>query len=172
MNGLKRREMIIKRITDCEKPLSASALAKEMQVSRQIIVGDIALLRAAGHDIYATPRGYVIRMKESACHFTIACVHNHEDTRDELYIVVDHGATVLDVIVEHPVYGQLCGQLDLHARIDVDNFIERTMNHDIKLLSSLTDGIHLHTIECRDEKVKDQILNALKKKGYLLQNQD
>lgn len=170
MEGTLRREKILAAISVSSKPVSATALAKQYQVSRQIIVGDIALLRAAGHEIFATPRGYLIQPKATVCSFTIACVHQSKDTRDELYTIVDAGGTVLDVLVEHPVYGQLCGQLNLHSRIDVDDFMSKIEANHIQLLSSLTEGIHLHRITCEQASARPIILNSLQKKGYLYEN--
>ena len=58
MDTAARRAAISETLRTAEKPVSASALARRYQVSRQIIVGDISLLRADGAD-FATPRGYV-----------------------------------------------------------------------------------------------------------------
>ena len=103
----KRRAALIDCLTAANAPVSASALAAQFSVSRQVIVGDIALLRASGAEISATPRGYVIDRAPSGRSFTVACVHSCEDTAKELNIMVDNGCTVVDVIVEHPIYGQI-----------------------------------------------------------------
>ena len=60
MRAEERRQAIRELLQNSKQPVSASVLAARFAVSRQIIVGDIALLRAAGADISATPRGYVI----------------------------------------------------------------------------------------------------------------
>ena len=60
MQREKRKDNIIQKLQSTDSPVSASSLAKEFGVSRQIIVGDIAILRAEGHDISSTPRGYVL----------------------------------------------------------------------------------------------------------------
>ena len=60
MTAEQRRSRISARLHEAHQPISATALAKELGVSRQIIVGDVALLRAAGQAITATARGYVI----------------------------------------------------------------------------------------------------------------
>ena len=54
MNAAQRRERILTRLTGASEPMSASLLAGELGVSRQIVVGDVALLRAAGAQIAAT----------------------------------------------------------------------------------------------------------------------
>lgn len=60
MDSEARREALAERLRGAEGPLSAAALARELNVSRQVIVGDVALLRAGGLDITATPRGYLL----------------------------------------------------------------------------------------------------------------
>ena len=167
MTAAERREEIVSQLTASDTPVSASSLAAKLSVSRQIIVGDIALLRAAGHEVAATPRGYVITGKPSGIRRTVACVHSLEDTARELYAIVDNGCTVLDVVVEHPVYGQLVGQLQLHSRYDVDRFCEK-LSRDVPPLSALTGGIHLHNIDCPDEAAYRRVLEALEREGLLL----
>ena len=51
MNAAQRRECILTRLSGAQNPVSASALAAELGVSRQIVVGDVALLRAGGAQI-------------------------------------------------------------------------------------------------------------------------
>lgn len=125
MNAEQRRSQVLACLQTAQTPLSASHLAAQMGVSRQIIVGDIALLRACGHQIFATPRGYLLQRAPQGLRKTVACVHTREQMEQELNLLVDNGCTVLDVIVEHPVYGQLTGSLQLHNRYDVKQFIER-----------------------------------------------
>ena len=60
MDGEIRRREIVKRLRETEKPISATRFAKAFDVSRQIIVGDVALLRATGVEIVATARGYML----------------------------------------------------------------------------------------------------------------
>ena len=60
MEAASRRQAILDRLRTADRPVSASALAAGLNVSRQIIVGDIALLRAGGAEISAPPRGYVL----------------------------------------------------------------------------------------------------------------
>ena len=64
MNAAQRRECILTRLNSAGAPLSASTLAAELGVSRQIVVGDVALLRAGGAQIDATPRGYQLHPAE------------------------------------------------------------------------------------------------------------
>ena len=81
---------------------------------------------------------------------------------------MDHGCTVLDVMVEHPVYGQLTGRLDLSSRYDVSEFIRKVSAHQARPLSDLTGGIHLHTLSCPGEAAWSRVLEALKQEGFLL----
>lgn len=172
MNSNERRKKILSMIKESTKPLSGSYIAKELNVSRQLIVGDVALLRASGLSIISTARGYIMNDTHSDNDTyllkTIACKHTKEHMKDELDCIVDEGATVLNVIIEHPVYGELTGDLHLSCRRDVLYFIEKLNSKDSHMLSNLTEGIHLHTIKCENEKMYNNVLKSLKAKGYLL----
>lgn len=168
MDALHRRQEILKALQQSTQPLSASALAKTLGVSRQIIVGDVALLRAGGTDIYATPRGYVLTRSNTNLIRTLACRHTAAEMEAELCAMVDHGCTVLDVIVEHPVYGQLTGPLQLTSRYDISQFILRS--REAQPLSLLTEGIHLHTLACPDEAAYERVVQDLRRLGFLLED--
>ena len=169
MQAESRRHNIIGILTGAAGPVSAGKLAGMFGVSRQIIVGDIALLRASGIDITATPRGYVLTKSSEGIIHRIPCRHKPEEMREELQILVDNGCLVRDVIVEHPVYGQLVGQLDIATRYDVDEFISKVMRSEAAPLSDLTGGIHLHTIFCPDEEAYRRVLEKLRKSGFLFE---
>ena len=169
MNAAERRTRILQRLKEADRPLSATALAGELSVSRQIIVGDVALLRASGEAITATPRGYVMDCRDGGERHTVACRHRPEDTERELNIMVDHGCVVEDTVVEHSIYGQLVGRLFLSNRYDVAEFIRRVSESDAKLLSDLTDGIHLHTLRCPDRETLDRVTAALAEAGFLVE---
>lgn len=168
MEAASRRQAILDRLRTADRPVSASALAAGLNVSRQIIVGDIALLRAGGAEISATPRGYVLPRATDGITRTIACRHTLAQTGQELDILVDNGCTVLDVIVEHPVYGQLTGQLQISSRYDVEQFLARIHDSDAAPLSMLTGGLHLHTLCCPNEDAYTRACAALKAAGLLL----
>ena len=141
MNAAQRRESILKRLSGAEAPVSASALAALLGVSRQIVVGDVALLRAGGAQIDATPRGYQLHPAEKGYTAILACVHSTEDEmRTELYTVVDQGGIVVDVAVE---------------------------NRPEALLSRMTGGVHLHTLHCPDAGSFERIKKELEEKGIL-----
>ena len=168
MNAAQRRERILARLTQALEPVSASALAGELGVSRQIVVGDVALLRAAGAQIDATPRGYQLHPAAKGYTGILACVHRTaEQMRCELYTVVDHGGVVVDVAVENALYGELRGNLNLGSRYDVDAFVRQAGSAPECLLSRMTGGVHLHTLRCPDEQTFRRIEAALDAQGLL-----
>ena len=167
MDAQERRQAIARRLEGASGPVSAAVLAREHSVSRQIIVGDIALLRAGGMDIAATPRGYVLPAPAAGLVRTLACRHRADQMEEELNAMVDQGCTVLDVIVEHPVYGQLTGQLHLSSRYDVGQFLQKVSRSGARPLSALTGGVHLHTILCPDEDAWHRVRAALDQAGFL-----
>jgi len=169
MDAALRRDTILGIINQGNVPVSASSLAKSLNVSRQVIVGDVALLRAQGHEIIATARGYMIPEFKGTSRYIgkIVSCHKPENTCEELYAIVDAGAVVVNVIVEHELYGEITGQLNLKNRDDVDVFMRRVASSEVKLLSELTMGLHLHTISCRDKVHFEQVCLALDKAGYL-----
>lgn len=135
-----------------------------------MIVQDIALLRAQGESILATPRGYAIwdLPRSGGIIKLIAVKHDFDQTREELLTMVNAGVEVLDVIVEHPVYGQLTGQLSISTPDDVDRFMETIETTQSGLLSSLTDGLHLHTVKASSKHQLDRLERNLQDKGFLL----
>jgi transcriptional regulator of NAD metabolism len=165
MNAEARRQAVLETLRQASQPISAGTLAGRFSVSRQIIVGDIALLRAAGEDISATPRGYVILHETAGFVRQIPCRHDAAGMEAELNAIVDQGCTVLDVIVEHSTYGQLTGPLQLSNRYDVTQFLSRCTSP----LSALTEGIHLHTISCPNEDAFIRVQNALRELNILLE---
>ena len=120
-------------------------------------------------DIAATPRGYVLPRESGGLVRTLACRHTGEQMVAELNAIVDQGCTVIDVIVDHPIYGQLTGPLALSSRYDVAQFVERCRKQSAAPLSLLTEGIHLHTVSCPDEDAFRRVRTALKAQGVLLE---
>ena len=168
-----RRAALLEQLRHTDTPVSASALAEKLGVSRQIIVGDVALLRAAGEAIEATPRGYRIARSEMGVSALLACRHDGLDQlRRELYIVADNGGVLEDVIVENPLYGQITGRLHITSRYDADAFLRQAAAAPDALLSRLTGGVHLHTIRCPDAEAFERIRDALAAAGLLYQKED
>jgi len=173
MNADIRRQKILESLQSTDTPLSATALAKKYEVSRQIVVGDIALLRALGSNITATSKGYILESLDktdglSGITKKIVSMHTGEQTERELQICVDNGCSVIDVIVEHPVYGQLTGVLNICSRYDVSQFMEKVAAAEAHALSELTDGIHIHTLRCPNEAAYKRVCDALIKEKILL----
>jgi len=169
MDGQARRGAILDRLSKASAPVSAAALAGELGVSRQIIVGDVALLRAGGSPITATPRGYLSAKPESGFRRTLACRHPPQGMEAELTALVDAGCEVVDVVVEHPLYGQLTGELRLRSRYDVGEFLRHAARDSARPLSDLTGGLHLHTVRAPDPAALDRAAQALRELGYLVE---
>ena len=160
--GEARREQLLQMLRDSTAPISGSALARSLGVSRQVIVQDIALLRAVNKDILATTRGYVLYSQQTeACH-RIYCVNHSDDA------IADNGGKVLDVIIEHEIYGQIIANLILENRRDVAEFCDRLKHSNAKPLNIIAGGTHYHTVEARSEVMLDNIECALREKGYLV----
>ena len=168
MEGRERRERIIDILKNSDEPLAGTERAARLKVSRQVIVQDIALLRAVDKNIISTNKGYMFfEPHEAMCRRIFMVKHTDEQMRDELNSIVDNGGQVLDVIIEHDVYGPITVDLQLSTRHDVDEFMERIMGN-ARPLKYLTDGVHYHTVEAESEKALDRIENVLKQKGYLI----
>lgn len=170
MTGDERRRAIIDELVRAGKPVSGSAIAKAVGVSRQVVVQDIALLRADGHDIVATNRGYVLR--EGAGHADVPTRmvkvhHGVEDLADELNTIVDLGGSVLNVMVNHRVYGKITADLDIRNRRDVERYLEGIKTGKSFPLMTVTSGYHFHRIAADTVEQLDEIGEALKAKGYL-----
>lgn len=169
MTASERRNFILQALETTNAPLSASKLALTLGVSRQLVVGDVALLRASGIPVFATPRGYLLESagEKDGLRCVVACRHDRAHLKDELYTVVDCGCGVLDVIVEHPVYGQLSGQLQIFSRYDADNFCKKLLENEAQPLCHLTGDVHLHTLRCPSEAHREQVMAALTQKGFI-----
>lgn len=149
MTGIQRQEAIKAALSNPDAVISANQFAKQLMVSRQTIVGDIALLRARGEQIIATPQGYRYQVKQQ--HSTMIVVqHNAQQIEAELMALVNAGVTVADVQVDHPVYGLLKGELAIQSVADVKQFVYHLSKTSGEPLSSLTNGVHMHCIEYED----------------------
>jgi len=168
-SALKRRRQIVAWMGTHGAPIRGGELASRFHVSRQCVVQDVAILRASGEEILATPRGYRLPARAERAHRAIlACSHTPERTEEELQILVDHGVKVVDVIVEHAVYGELRGALMLESRADVQDFLDQVSASHASLLSSLTGGIHLHTVEASKPEMISRAKARLRARGFLL----
>ena len=164
-----RRARLLDCLRQADRPLTGGELAALLGVSRQIIVQDIAVLRARGAAITATPRGYQLASPATGLRAMVAVRHTPAQTADELFALVDAGVEVIDVIVDHPLYGELRGNLRLASRADVEQFLDAVSRTRAHLLSELTDGLHVHTLEARSLEALERARNALRTRGYLIE---
>ena len=153
MNAEQRRNSIIDKLEKLAVPVCATSLAEDFGVTRQIIVADIALLRASGYPIRAEHKGYVLdKPDSSAITKKIAVKHGKDSVTDEFYAIVDNGGKVLDVMVEHSVYGKISAEINVASRYDADKFVEKINLTGANPLSLLTHGIHIHTVAVESEE--------------------
>ena len=175
LTGEERRNKILTLLSSADAPLSGSELSRELGVSRQVIVTDIALLRASRSDIMATPSGYVlIRTMEdpqAAAAFRRIFKVNHTDEQieTELTCIVDLGGVVLDVYIDHKVYGTLSAPMNIRIRRDVKHFLDDLRSGVSTPLKNITHGYHYHTVEAASAQILDEIEAALQEKGFLLE---
>ncbi len=171
MEGDERRQKIVEILHREGQPVSGTGLARMLGVSRQVIVQDIALLRATDKNILSTNKGYILfeagqgmnRKKR-----TYKVKHRDEEILDELNTIVDFGGKVQDVAVEHGIYGQISAELTINSRADAEVFVKKAEKYKTKPLNNLTHGVHFHTVEADSEEVLDRIGEELRKKGYLI----
>ena len=168
--GLNRRKKILDILKKSNRPVSGSRLSEEMGVSRQVIVQDIALLRAGNEPIQATPKGYVIDSREAVKveRRSFMVRHTKAQIVDELTTIIENGGKVLNIIIPHDVYGQIVAELRIESREDVRAFYSRIMQSRSGPLIQISDGIHIHTVEASSKKILDNIERDLREKGYLV----
>lgn len=173
MLGEERRNAILAFLKKEEKAITGGELAKFANVSRQVIVNDMNLLKARNEPIIATSQGYLYIKAETENNYIerkIVCLHTAEETKDELMSIVDCGVTIKNVIVEHPLYGEITASMMISNRFEVEQFIKRVKETNASLLSDLTNGTHLHVISARSVEQLDQAEAVLREKGYLVEN--
>lgn len=172
MSGSERRAKIIKLLTDSPKALSGAYLARQLNVSRQVIVQDIALLRANGENIVSTNLGYVLSKNSESASRVFKVKHTDEEVQEELCMIVDCGGMVKDIFVFHKVYGTVQASLNIKSREDVRRFMEDISSGKSSLLMNVTAGYHYHTVIADDEKTLDLIQEKLLNRGFLAKLQD
>ena len=168
MNSTERREEIIKLLHNSEKPIKGNEIANKYNVTRQVIVRDIAILRAKNNEIIATPDGYIINRDNNLIKAIIAVNHSEEDMFKEMNIIIKYGGIIEDVIVEHPLYGEMKGMLMIKNYNELDKFLNKYKEYDAKLLSVLTNGVHLHTISVDSEENLQLIMKELKEENFII----
>ena len=171
MTGEMRRQQMLQMLQKQESPISGTMLAKQFGVSRQVIVQDIALMRAENHPILSTHKGYIYRTEEqqNTQPKRVFCVkHDTDQVLDEFITVLELGGRILDVAVEHELYGQIRVDLLIENISDAKDFVSRMYVCKDNPLKVLTDDSHYHTVAAPSEKLLDLIQAELKAKGYLL----
>lgn len=164
-----RRAQILDTLKKSHTPISGDALSKLLGVSRQIIVQDIAVLKAANYTILSTNRGYLLYPDTPSNTFRVFLVsHTTEQIRDELYCIVDCGGFIHNVIVHHEVYGNITAELNISSRRDVDMFVQKVETSNAVPLKTLCGDIHSHTVEADNEAILDEIEKQLDLHGYLI----
>ncbi|RCW66419.1 transcription repressor NadR [Saliterribacillus persicus] len=170
--GDERRTKLINWLKASSQPLTGTELANKANVSRQVIVQDISLLKAKDEPILATSNGYIYLEKTNTNNNfqqVFACNHTREQTKEELYTIVDHGVTVKDVIIEHPIYGDLKAAVMVSSRAEVDQFLNKVKSTNAPYLLELTNGVHLHTVEADTKEKIDAAHNALKELDIIIE---
>ena len=170
MSSNERRERLLQILKKSDEPVKGSELSAELQVSRQVVVKDIALLRASGLEIIATSNGYIV-LDSVKNEFKIKCKNHNSDDElyDELQTIIDLGGKVKDVIVEHPTYGVLKADLNVATNRDLRNFMQKAATNEFKQLSVLSPDYHIHTIEVDNDEIFEEIKKELRDKNILFE---
>ena len=166
MTGAERRKALLAMMRETEKPLSGTALGKRTGVSRQVVVQDMALLRTEGYPIISTARGYLMEASKGCTRLFKVC-HTNEQVENELTTIVDLGGTVVNVMVNHRIYGKLDAQLNIKNRRDVAKFLDDINTGKSTPLLNVTSGYHFHLVSAETEEVLNEIEEALREKNYL-----
>lgn len=168
MKAADRRRLIIEYISGAQSAVSANALSEKFGVSRQVIVQDIAILRANGHEVISTSRGYVLDGNSLATR-VFKCRHTLDQLVDEAEIIISRGGRIEDVSVSHRVYGKISAHLGLTTITHAEELYRSLKSGASKPLMSVTDGYHYHTVCAESEAKLDEIENALRSAGYLIE---
>ena len=166
MKVTERRKAIVNLLSASKTPISGGELSKQFNVSRQIIVQDITVLKGLGYEIFSTHHGYVLQ-KSPLVERVFKLKHTTEQTEDELNSIVDLGGTVVDVFVWHKVYGKISATLNIFSRLHVKQFLEGVRTGKSTELMNITGGYHYHTVRAESESILDKIGEMLKVKEYI-----
>lgn len=171
MKGEKRRESLLKILQESDSPVSGTKLAEKFHVSRQVIVQDIALLRAGSHDIISTHKGYVLQEKGSIQR-VFKVKHSAEKMLEELNLIVDCGGRIDDVFVYHKIYGVVRVEMNIKSRRDAKKYVE-SINGGVSVpLEQITSEYHYHTVTADSTDTLDDIQKELQRQGYLVALRD
>lgn len=171
MTGEQRRQAIMDILKNSDKPVSGMYLAKNLQVSRQVIVQDIALLRAKNNDIQSTHRGYVLHTRNEYVRI-FKVKHEDDEVEKELSLIVDLGGYIEDVFVYHKVYNIVKADLKINSRRDIKNYLKELKSGHSSLLKNVTSGYHYHTVKAQSVEILDEIQEELAQEGFLAKLQE
>ena len=171
MKGEERRKQLLNILSSSNNPVSGGTLAKELNVSRQIIVQDISLLRANGATIFSTNKGYLLQ-EDRKYSRVFKVYHTDDQVEEELSTIVDAGGQIRDVFVYHKVYGVLKADMGIKSRRGIRAYMEEISTGKSSLLKNVTSGYHYHTIDAESEEILDAIQEELQQKGFLAKLQD
>lgn len=166
MTTSERRAKILKILQMSSQPVAGKEFAAKFGVSRQVIVQDMAVLRASTPGILSTTRGYSLQ-KELLCTREFKLWHPQEETSRELNLIVDCGGSVKNTSISHRVYGRVTVDMDIHSRQDVAEFIDNLKDSQSSVLSSATSGYHYHLVEAASEERLDLIEQRLREASFL-----
>ncbi len=169
-----RRRRLMDLLARTSRPLSGTDLGQQLGATRQTVVQDVAILRARGAAVVATARGYLLAtsLTPNRHQALLAVRHRPDQTEEELSLLLDLGLRVVDVVVDHPIYGEIRGMLMLDSLEDLREWLKGMRERRAHLLSELTDGIHLHTVEAPRPELLDRGREALRRKGYILEERN
>lgn len=166
MKAEERRKAIAADLMREHRPIAGGTFAERYGVSRQIIVQDIAMLKADGFDILSTHYGYLIQ-KLPPCERVFKVRHSREETEDELSSIIALGGTVANVYVWHKVYGKIEASLNISQPEHIEQFLDGVRSGKSVELMSITGGYHYHTILAESEEILNAIGKVLQEKGYI-----
>lgn len=167
MKVAERRKAIANLLLSASEPITGASLARAFDVSRQIIVQDITVLKSTGYDILSTSAGYLLK-KSPLCERVFKVKHSTDETEDELMRIVSLGGTVVDVFVWHKVYGRIEAPLNIFSPMHVRQFLEGVRSGKSTELMNVTGGYHYHTVRAESESALDLIEAALAEQGYIV----
>ena len=163
----RRKQIVTTLLSSGNKAVSGSALSELLSASRQIIVQDIAVLRASGYDIISTHQGYIIK-DSPLCERIFKLRHTSDQTEDELTCIVGLGGTVVDVFVWHKVYGRIEAKMNIFSPRSIELFMDGIKSGKSSELMHITSGYHYHTVRADSEEILDRIEEALRARDYIV----
>lgn len=173
MKNQQRREKILEILRNSTGPITGDQLAKDLDVSRQVIVLDMALLRSAGNAIVSTRRGYQINGRSLTASFD--CRYKEVDTDaavEEMNAVVDNGGMIASVTVLPDFCGPIQAYLNLKNRRDVKQYFENFRKYQVPLIANLSRGYHTLTVAADSQEELEAIREGLQELGCLVEEGD